>query len=144
MKLKRWIFAAPVVVVLVLGLSGVALAKGNGDAPANNAHISGATVIAWNQELLHIVQTPGAQPATIQPTRNFAILHAAIYDAVVSITHDAQPYVVSVRAPRGARADAAAAQAGHDALAVLYPSFKTELDNVLAGQLAAIPNGNSK
>jgi membrane-associated phospholipid phosphatase len=144
MKLKRWIFAATAVVVLVLGLSGVALAKGNGDAPANNARISGATVIAWNKELLHIVQTPGAQPATIQPTRNFAILHAAIYDAVVSITRDGKPYAISVKASRGARADAAAAQAGHDVLAALYPSFKAELDNILAGQLAAIPDNNGK
>ena len=42
---------------------------------------SGQPVIDWNQVLLSIVNTPGAQPANIQPTRNFAILHAAIYDA---------------------------------------------------------------
>src|SRR5260370_35711660 len=35
---------------------------------------SGAVAIAWNQELLHIVQTPGAQPASLHPTRSFAIL----------------------------------------------------------------------
>ena len=29
-----------------------------------------------------VVRTPGAQPATIHPTRNFAIVHTAIYDAV--------------------------------------------------------------
>ena len=42
---------------------------------------SGQPVIDWNQVLLSIVNTPGAQPASVQPTRNFAILHAAIYDA---------------------------------------------------------------
>ena len=38
-------------------------------------------VIQWNRNLLAIVRTPGAQAATIHPTRSFAILHAAIYDA---------------------------------------------------------------
>ena len=53
---------------------------------AENARFSGAIVVDWNRELLSILRTPGAQPATIHPTRSFAILHAAIYDAVVSIT----------------------------------------------------------
>src|SRR5690242_2455300 len=39
-------------------------------------------VVQWNRTLLVIVRTPGAQPATIHPTRSFAIMHAAIYDAV--------------------------------------------------------------
>src|SRR2546429_5555440 len=107
---------------------------------ANGSRSSGAIVIAWNKELLHIVQTPGAQPATIPPTRSYAILHAAIYDAVVSITRDATPYLFSVSAPSGVRPDAAAAQAGHDTLVALYPKMKTALDQLLAGELAAIPD----
>lgn len=55
------------------------------------------------------MQTPGAQPATIHPTHSFALLHAAIYDAVVSITEDAPTYLVAVKAPQAARPDAAAA-----------------------------------
>src|SRR2546428_10350127 len=104
----------------------------------------GAIVIAWNKELLHIVQTPGAQPATVHLTRSFAILHAAIYDAVVSITRDAPPYVFSVNAPSTAQPDAAAAQAGHDTLVALYPKWKAALDQQLAGELAAIPDGAGK
>jgi hypothetical protein len=45
------------------------------------------------------------------PTRSFAILQAAEYDAVVSITHVDQPYLFTVQAPRDARPDAAADQA---------------------------------
>src|SRR5580692_10001222 len=33
-------------------------------------------VVQWNRTLLVIVRTPGAQPATVHPTRSFAILHA--------------------------------------------------------------------
>ena len=105
---------------------------------------SGAIVVAWNQELLHIVQTPGDQPATVHPTRSFAIMHAAIYDAVVSITRQDPPYLVSVNAPHEARIDAAAAQAGHDSLIALYPKLQPELDALLASQLAAIPDGKPK
>jgi hypothetical protein len=148
MKRKKLIVATSIGIVLVIGaLVGTLVltstlttgAKGN----ATNAY-SGAIVIAWNKELLHIVQTPGAQPATVHPTRSYAILHAAIYDAVVSITRDASPYLFSVPAPSTARADAAAAQAGHDALVALYPKWKAVLDQQLASELAAIPNGAGK
>jgi hypothetical protein len=36
-------------------------------------------VIQWNRILLGILRTPGAQPATVHPTRSMAILHAAVY-----------------------------------------------------------------
>src|SRR6202045_4429624 len=53
-------------------------------------------VVQWNRNLLAIVRTPGVQPATIHPTRSFAILHAAIYDAVNAIDQSHQPYAVRV------------------------------------------------
>ena len=115
MKKKKLIVASSIGLVLVVGavvaalvLSSALATRATGNA-ANGANASGAIVIAWNKELLHIVQTPGAQPATLHPTRSYAILHAAIYDAVVSITRDAPAYLFSVSAPSGARADAAAA-----------------------------------
>ena len=147
--MKKSIVALMVLVGIVFGIGAAEAATAvasNGSRPqappAGGA--SGAIAIAWNQELLHIVQTPGAQPATIHPTRSFAILQAAIYDSVVSITKDDRPYLVSVRASRGARVDAAAAQAGHDALAALYPKLQAELDSQLATELAAIPDGTVK
>ena len=82
--------------------------------------------------MLHIAQTPGPQPATVHQTRSYALLHAAIYDAVVSITRNDTPYLFSVDAPRGARADAAAAEAGHATLTALYPAMKADLDQQLA------------
>src|SRR6266566_1052279 len=130
--------------VAALVLSSTKATGANGNAAANGSSSSGAIVIAWNKELLHIVQTTGAQSATIHPTRSYAILHAAIYDAVVSITRDASPYLFSVNAPSGARPDAAAAQAGHDALVALYPKWKAALDQLLASELAAIPDGAGK
>src|SRR5947209_7965283 len=150
MKKKTLIVASSIGLVVVIGavvaglvLSSAPATKANGNA-ANGSRASGAIVIAWNKELLHIVQTPGAQPATIHPTRSYAILHAAIYDAVVSITRDAPAYLFSVPASSTARADAAAAQAGHDTLVALYPKWKAALDQQLSSELAVIPDGTGK
>jgi hypothetical protein len=54
------------------------------NSPANSVN----PVVQWNRTLLVIVRTPGAQPATIHPTRSFAIMHAAIYDAVNAIDQE--------------------------------------------------------
>src|SRR6266849_121556 len=150
---KKWtlILATSIGILLVIGsvigtlvLTPVLTASGSGNVAANGSSGSGDIVIAWNKELLHLVKTPGAQSATVHPTRSFAILHAGIYDAVVSITRDAPPYLFSVPAPSTARPDAAAAQAGHDTLVVLYPKWKAVLDQQLAGELATIPDGVGK
>src|SRR6266571_4220286 len=141
---KKLIVASSIGLVLVIGaviaalvVSSALSTRANGNT-ANAASGSGAIVIAWNKELLHIVQTPGAQPTTIHPTRSYAILHAAIYDAVVSITRDAPAYLFSVSAPSGARADVAAAEAGHDALVALYPKWKAALGIAVAQALQSL------
>ena len=58
----------------------------NGQLPSAAARPPVANpVVEWNRALLAIVRTPGAQPATIHATRSFAMMHAAIYDAVNAI-----------------------------------------------------------
>jgi len=87
------------------------------------------SVIEWNRALLVIVRTPGAQPPTIHSTRNFAILHAAIFDAVNNIDGFFSPYPVRLSdVSRQASQPAAADQAAHDVLIALYPAFQTTLD----------------
>src|SRR6266700_750624 len=102
---------------------------------------SGQPVIDWNQLLLSIVNTPGAQPANIQPTRNFAILHAAVYDAVTAIDRTHEPYLISVRAPRAASETAAADAAARTALDGLYPAQQSTIDAQYAAELAKVANG---
>src|SRR6184192_3992296 len=74
--------------------------------PAASAHHrplpDASTIVEWNHTLLRIVRTAGAQPATIHPTRSFAIMHAAVYDAVVAATGDGRPYLFTVNATRNA------------------------------------------
>ena len=111
---------------------------------AGKLHESGQPVIDWNQTLLTIVNTPGAQPANVQPTRNFAILHAAIYDAVNSIDRSHEPYLLDVRAPRDASETAAADAAAHTALVGLYAAQQSTLDADYAAELAKVPDGPAK
>ena len=102
-------------------------------------------VVQWNRTLLLIVRTPGAQPATVHPTRSFAIMHAAIYDAVNAIDRTHKAYLVRLSGvSHFASQDAAAAAAAHEVLLTLYPKFQTLLDNQLQESLASIPDGGDK
>jgi membrane-associated phospholipid phosphatase len=97
-------------------------------------------VVQWNRTLLVIVRTPGAQPATIHPTRSFAIMHGAIYDAVNAIDGTHKPYLVRLSASHFASQEAATAAAAHEVLVKLYPNFQTTLDAQLQQALARLPN----
>jgi hypothetical protein len=102
-------------------------------------------VLQWNRTLLGIVRTPGAQPVTVHPTRSFAIMHAAIYDAVNAIERTHRPYLVRLSSvPRDASQEAAAAAAAHEVLVALYPGLKAALDAGLQQSLAQIPDGSDK
>ncbi|MER8090064.1 vanadium-dependent haloperoxidase [Streptomyces sp. NPDC094048] len=146
---KHKILAALTGSALTAGLTGLAL----GPTATTPAHFptlraaagpSGMSVVEWNRELITVLSDPKAQPPTIHPTRSFALLQAAEYDAVVSVTRTGPAYLFSVSAPRGARADAAADQAAHDVLVALYPAKRASVERRLSSQLSAIPNGPGK
>src|SRR6266480_1535165 len=102
-------------------------------------------VIEWNRTLLAIVRTPGAQPATVHSTRNFAIVHAAIYDAVNNIEPKFSPYLVRLSdVPRSASKIAAADEAAHNVLVFLYPAFQASLDTELEQDFALLPDNQRK
>jgi hypothetical protein len=137
--------------LLATGL--LAQAAASYSAPANVKHRGPQdsssqqvnAVVQWNRALLVIVRTPGAQPATVHPTRSFAIMHAAIYDAVNAIDRKHRPYLVRLSGvPRDSSQEAAAAAAAHEVLVALYPAFKAALDTQLQQSLAQIPDGNGK
>ncbi len=121
------------------GASPQQAAVGDSSAQAVNP------VVQWNRILLSIVRTPGAQSPTVHPTRSFAIMHAAIYDAVNAIDRTRRPYLIRLTgAPRSASQDAAAVAAAHQVLVALYPAFKSTLDAELQQSLAQIADGPHK
>jgi hypothetical protein len=143
-----------ILIVFALLCAGLSILAGGSYGASSNGEHQGAIgssvqpvnpVVQWNRTLLVIVRTPGAQPATIHPTRSFAIMHAAIYDAVNAIDRTRRPYLVRLSGvPRDASQEAAAAAAAHQVLVALYPAFKTVLDAELQQSLAEIPDGNDK
>jgi membrane-associated phospholipid phosphatase len=114
-----------------------------GQAASNRSQASSQqvnAVIEWNRTLLAIVRTPGAQSPTIHSTRNFAIVHAAIYDAIINVDPQFKPYLVSLSdVPSHASAVAAADAAAHDVLVSLYPAFRPSLDVELKEDLLRLP-----
>jgi hypothetical protein len=124
-------------VTLLLGALTIVRAQ-EMDAPDTNPPGENV-VLQWNRVLQETIATPGQHPATIFQTRPYAMMHAAIYDAVNSIDGTHTPYIANV--PRSgnplASQDAAAAQAAHDVLVALYPTrasvFAAELNTSLNG-----------
>ena len=147
---KSSITALAAAALLVTGARGLRhhrLGHGRHHGPAgperghHAAQVNAA--VEWNQALLAIVAAPpvqGAAPATVHPTRNFAILALAVDTAVNAIDHTHQPDSGEPAASPGASAPAAAVTAAHDTLAALYPDHRGDLDTRLAGDLAVIGN----
>jgi PAP2 superfamily len=131
------------IVLGALAAAAVVAATAGARAPRTGAEPANP-VVDWNQVLLSIVNTPGAQPANVQPTRDFAIVHAAIYDAVDAIDRSHEPYRIFVRAPHGASRAAAADAAAHVALVGLYPSQQGTIDADYAAELAKVADGPPK
>ena len=105
--------------------------------PAEATHNRGAAVIIeWNQ----LAQQNIGGPPFAQ-TRAYAMVHVAMADAVVAIDDRYEPFRVATRAPRGASAEAAAAQAAHDVLVFLVPAATATFDAALNARLATIPPG---
>ncbi|MBS0422069.1 MAG: vanadium-dependent haloperoxidase [Proteobacteria bacterium] len=126
-------------------LCASALVSANPLPNPDSAMESSDEVVQWNKTLLSIVRMKGAQPATLHPTRSFAMLHVAIYDAVNSIEPTHKPYLVHIErvSPHASRR-AAIASAAHEILVTLYPTFQTTLDQQFEMTLADIADGPEK
>ena len=110
----------------------------NKGAEANLPVFQEDVVLQWNRVLMETVLTPGQHPATIMPVRSYAIMHAAMFDAVNSIDGSHTPYLTEVPGSQNASVEAAAAQAARDVLAALYPTRVAVFDAELATSLQGI------
>ena len=126
--------------ILLAGTTAAVLAAASLAPAMAQATNPVSQVVQWNRTLLVIVRTLGAQPATVHPTRSFAIMHAAIYDAVNAIDGTHKPYLVRLSASHFASQEAAAAAAAHEVLVKLYPNFQATLDAQLEQALTQLRN----
>src|SRR5215207_2119227 len=107
--------------------------------PLEGRRLMSADVVHdWNE---HLLQSLAAQAPRVPLSRNMALVHVAMFDAVNAIDRSYEPYAADVHASHGASQEAAAAQAAHDTLTALYPSRQAVFDAELAEDLAGIPPG---
>jgi hypothetical protein len=100
-------------------------------------------VVHWNAIAQHAIVTIGAQP--IQRSQLWiTLMHAAIYDAVMSIDGDYEPFKVRPARFRPASREAAAIAAAHGVLVRLLPGQRESLDAAREESLAVIGDGRRK
>jgi hypothetical protein len=95
--------------LLILGWTGLARAD---------------AVIDWNETAASAALAAGL--STVDPlheSRIFAMMHAAIHDALNAIERRFQPYAFDAQAAAGTSSEAAVAAAAHDVLIELFPQI---------------------
>ncbi|MEY4179263.1 MAG: hypothetical protein RLY70_2837, partial [Planctomycetota bacterium] len=98
-------------------------------------------VLFWNTVLLESIQRDASLPPVA--SRNLAMVHNAVLDAVNAIEGTPSQFV-SLTAPPTASLEAAIAAAAHRVLIYAYPAQRSTLNSLLATSLGAIPDGPSE
>ena len=99
-------------------------------------------VILWNNTALEAIRKDQTQ--TLKAARNLAMMHAAIYDAVMASEGTHSPYRSRPEVPLEANAEAAVTAAAHRVLTSLYPKQVHSFDELLLKQYALIPESKRK
>jgi hypothetical protein len=104
--------------------------------------IGGQSVLAnvildWNSLAIDAIRNDDTGPTL--STRNLAILHTSIYDAVNSIQRTHQPFRFQVDPSGSASAEAAAVSAAHQVMVSLYPSLKARADALYSTYVEGVP-----
>jgi hypothetical protein len=101
-------------------------------------------VLDWNAHAVNALVVTAKKPVP-QALVRFAMVHAAIYDAVNAIEgYPFEPYAGTPSVVSPSSPEAAAAAAAHDVLVALLPDQHADLDTKYAASLAAIPDGPAK
>jgi hypothetical protein len=104
--------------------------------------LSGDVVLQWNQAVLNAIRAD--KPTIGFLTRDLAIVHTAIYDAVNAIDQTSSIFHVTVQAPADASPEAAAAAAALYTAAALFPIDLNMFQATFQSSLADIPDGTAK
>src|SRR5687768_5566671 len=112
----KYVLTAAILLCAQINTWAATTGKGQPDVSEENV------IIRWNRILTETVSIPGQHPPTIMPVRSFAMMHAAMFDAVNSIEGSYTPYLIEVPGSKNASIEAAAAKAAHDVLTALYPT----------------------
>src|SRR5687768_581385 len=90
-------------------------------------------VTDWNNAALQAIRIERTSPP--RASRNLAILHTAIYDAVNGISRRHETYFYSDNVPASASPEAAASAAAHKVLVTLFSAQQAMFDAAYAAAL---------
>lgn len=93
------------------------------------ASVRADVALDWDGLMLDAIRIDNTSPNL--SSRNLAILHVAIHDAVNSVEPRYEAYGFKLVAKEAASTQAAAAGAGHEVMTALYPSFAPRADRLL-------------
>jgi hypothetical protein len=130
---RRLVGSAFAAVVVVSALA-IPAARSTGEAAP-----SGDVVRTWNSHALHAVRTTNSSDA--QAARLYAMVNAAMFDAVNALEPAAQRREAAIVAPApGSSGDpvAAAASAAHDILVAFHPAGASTYDTQLASDVESV------
>jgi hypothetical protein len=103
---------------------------------------SADVVLDWNAIAVNTAiankQSPFAQ------ARYAAIVQLAVFEAVNSITHEYQPYLGTIIAPKDASPKAAAIEAAYLVLSTYFPASQADLEADRTNSLASIQDARSQ
>jgi len=99
-------------------------------------------VIDWNRAALEAIRVDQTAPPVA--TRNLAMMHVAIYDAVNAIDRAHQPYYVQIDPPANTSREAAVASAAYRIMVQAYPNQIEYFDLVLYESLKKVPDSQAK
>lgn len=105
-------------------------------------YLSIDAVLQWNLVLLDAIRTDHTAPPVA--SRDLAIMHTAIFDAVNSIDRQYTPYATTVVVQPRASKEAAVVAAAYETLIALFPLQKATFDAKYAAALTAIPDGRAE
>jgi hypothetical protein len=101
----------------------------------------GDVLTDWNSHATTLVPAAGFNP--VLQSRAFAMVHAAVHDALNAIQPRYEAYLYEASAS-AASPDAAVASAAHAVLLALVPAQQGPLDSAYTVSLAGIPDGPDK
>jgi hypothetical protein len=144
-KARRWL-PAPIAIALIAASLLIPATSVAAREPTN-------MVLVWNINAIGAIGNaptatpPGlGQPPPLAPL-HLAMVHGAMYDAVMAIVDTHEPYLKGLNARRSSSQAAAVAAAAHGVLVGLTsasPDVKASVDSLYAASLAKIPNGTPK
>jgi len=137
-SMRRHVILIPVLAVVLVGST-----VGSGGASQAPPAADPGVIPAWNATAVATIVVDAGK-ANAEAFYWYAIVQAAVYNAVVGITREYELYRWDVRGPRAASPEAAAAAAAHHVLLHYFPASQARLDAALATSLSGVSDGTSE